>query len=271
MATGNFDFYVLALSWSAGFCELTGGGKSQCEPGSNLGFVVHGLWPQYERGFPSNCGFAPAPSRIALDRAKGVYPDEGLARYEWRKHGSCTGLSPGDYFDSVARARATVTIPENFVKLSSDQNFATMEIERAFLDANPRLRPGMLGVGCQRGVLEEVRICLTKDLREFRACPEVTRRGCRSRESACRRPIDHDQGMNYRHGFHAGNFADVLKHALLARLLTHFMRKNARFRMLDTHAGEGAYDLFGEEAERTGEWRCGVGRLADLSARRRKP
>ena len=71
--------------------------------------------------------------------------------------------------------------------------------------------------------------------------------------------------MNYRHGFHAGNFADVLKHALLARLLSHFMRKNARFRVLDTHAGEGAYDLFSEEAERTGEWRGGVGRLADLS------
>jgi 23S rRNA (adenine2030-N6)-methyltransferase len=72
--------------------------------------------------------------------------------------------------------------------------------------------------------------------------------------------------MNYRHGFHAGNFADVLKHALLARLLSHFLRKNARFRVLDTHAGEGAYDLFGDEAERTGEWRGGVGRLADLSA-----
>ncbi|MGA8172155.1 MAG: 23S rRNA (adenine(2030)-N(6))-methyltransferase RlmJ [Methylocystis sp.] len=71
--------------------------------------------------------------------------------------------------------------------------------------------------------------------------------------------------MNYRHGFHAGNFADVLKHALLARLLSHFLRKNARFRVLDTHAGEGAYDLRGDESERTGEWRGGVGRLADLS------
>jgi ribonuclease T2 len=182
MANGDFDFYVLALSWSAGFCELSGGGKSQCEPGSNLGFVVHGLWPQYEHGYPSNCGYAPAPSRMALDRAKGVYPDEGLARYEWRKHGSCTGLSPGDYFDSVARARASVVIPESFVKLPSDENLATMDIERAFLDANARLRPGMLSVGCQRGVLEEVRICLTKDLRDFRACPEVARRGCRSRE-----------------------------------------------------------------------------------------
>lgn len=71
--------------------------------------------------------------------------------------------------------------------------------------------------------------------------------------------------MNYRHGFHAGNFADVFKHALLARLLKHLLRKEASFRVIDTHAGEGAYDLFGAEAERTGEWRGGVGRLADMA------
>jgi 23S rRNA (adenine2030-N6)-methyltransferase len=71
--------------------------------------------------------------------------------------------------------------------------------------------------------------------------------------------------MNYRHAFHAGNFADVFKHALLARLLLYLTRKEAPFRVVDTHAGEGAYDLAADEAERTGEWRSGVGRLADLS------
>jgi len=182
VAPADFDFYVLALSWSAGFCELSGGGRAQCEPGGKLGFVVHGLWPQYEHGFPSNCGGAPTPSRLALDRAKGVYPDEGLARYEWRKHGTCTGRSPGDYFDDVARARDAVVVPSAFANLAQDKTFATAEIERAFLEANPRLRPGMVSVDCARGLLQEVRVCLTKDLREFRACPEVTRRGCRVRE-----------------------------------------------------------------------------------------
>jgi 23S rRNA (adenine2030-N6)-methyltransferase len=71
--------------------------------------------------------------------------------------------------------------------------------------------------------------------------------------------------MNYRHGFHAGNFADVFKHALLVRLLIYLTRKGTPFRVIDTHAGEGAYDLSAEEAARTGEWRGGVGRLADLS------
>jgi 23S rRNA (adenine2030-N6)-methyltransferase len=70
--------------------------------------------------------------------------------------------------------------------------------------------------------------------------------------------------MNYRHAFHAGNFADVFKHIILARILAHLREKTAPFRVIDTHAGEGLYDLAGEEASRTGEWRDGIGRLAGL-------
>jgi 23S rRNA (adenine2030-N6)-methyltransferase len=67
--------------------------------------------------------------------------------------------------------------------------------------------------------------------------------------------------MNYRHAFHAGNFADVVKHAVLARIITHLKEKPAAFRVIDTHAGAGLYDLSGPEASRTGEWREGIGRL----------
>ena len=72
--------------------------------------------------------------------------------------------------------------------------------------------------------------------------------------------------MNYRHAFHAGNFADVVKHIILTRILAYLMRKDASFRVIDTHAGVGLYDLLGDEAGRTGEWREGIGRLmaADL-------
>ena len=116
-APGEFDFYVLALSWSSSFCEATGDarGANQCEIGRKLGFVVHGLWPQFERGFPSDCGPAGrAPSRMALDDARGVFPDEGLARYEWRKHGTCSGKSPTDYFADVRRAKDSLVIPPQF-------------------------------------------------------------------------------------------------------------------------------------------------------------
>src|SRR5687767_3097181 len=67
--------------------------------------------------------------------------------------------------------------------------------------------------------------------------------------------------MNYRHAFHAGNFADVIKHVILVRILLHLRGKDKPFRVIDTHAGIGFYDLAGEEAERTQEWQNGVGRL----------
>src|SRR3954469_9487986 len=67
--------------------------------------------------------------------------------------------------------------------------------------------------------------------------------------------------MNYRHAYHAGSFADVVKHAVLARIIAHLKEKPAACRVIDTHAGAGLYDLAGPEASRTGEWREGVGKL----------
>jgi ribonuclease T2 len=180
-ASGDFDFYVLALSWSPGFCRTAAAARAggQCDQGAGLGFVVHGLWPQYEHGYPQDCPFgARTPSRIALKGAAGLYPSEGLARYEWRKHGVCAGKSPTDYFSDVRRAHDAIVIPPPFQNAAADQNWTSIDIERAFIAANKRLRPGMIGVACARGALQEVRICLSKDLRDFHACPEVARRGC---------------------------------------------------------------------------------------------
>ena len=67
--------------------------------------------------------------------------------------------------------------------------------------------------------------------------------------------------MNYRHAYHAGNFADVLKHAILARVICYAKQKAQPFRVIDSHAGAGIYDLAGTEAGKTGEWRDGIGRL----------
>ncbi|MBX9464759.1 MAG: 23S rRNA (adenine(2030)-N(6))-methyltransferase RlmJ [Aquamicrobium sp.] len=69
--------------------------------------------------------------------------------------------------------------------------------------------------------------------------------------------------MNYRHAYHAGNFADVVKHLLLTRIIEYLKRKPGAFRVIDTHAGTGLYDLSSEEAQKTGEWRNGIGRLLD--------
>lgn len=182
---GAFDFYVLALSWSPGFCEADGSRdrRAQCETGSGLGFVVHGLWPQNEQGYPSFCEpggrFVP---RAALEDAGGLFPDDNLARYQWRKHGTCTGESPSGYFRAVQRARDLVRIPDGFKNLTTESKVMPLELERAFMAANPGMRPDMIALSCGRRILQEIRICLDKDLRGFRQCPEVDRNGCRAGE-----------------------------------------------------------------------------------------
>ena len=178
---GEFDFYVLALSWSPGFCETTGDrrGSSQCESGRKLGFVVHGLWPQYARGFPTECGAERSPPRAALDEAEGVFPETSLARYQWRRHGTCSGLSPSAYFKAVRTARDKIAIPDPLVGLARDGETTPQSLERAFSAVNPGLRADMMSVQCRQGALQEVRICLSKDLREFQTCPEVDRAACR--------------------------------------------------------------------------------------------
>ena len=182
---GSFDFYVLALSWSPTYCETRGARRDerQCAPGRGLGFVVHGLWPQYERGYPENCSSVErAPTRQALDVAGEVFPSEGLARYEWRKHGTCSGLDPTSYFRAAREARMAVTIPEALKAGGDERRVAPVEIARQFVLANRGLRPDMMAVTCSRGQLQEVRICFTKDLRGFASCREVARGNCRAPE-----------------------------------------------------------------------------------------
>ena len=182
-SAGNFDFYVLSLSWSSGFCDNGGDNHAgaQCSIGSNLGFVVHGLWPQYTHGFPQNCGpDNRSPSRAALEGTVGVYPDIGLARYEWKKHGTCSGKSPEGYFADVRAARDAIVIPSNLQKPREAQQFDPREIIRAFGENNRGLRADMMSIGCPRGALQEIRICFTKDLRGFATCPDVARQSCRS-------------------------------------------------------------------------------------------
>lgn len=181
---GDFDFYVLALSWSPGFCALRDADdrpKEQCAPGKRLGFVVHGLWPQYEEGYPTQCGITTrGPSRAALEIAATIYPEEHLAAHQWRRHGSCSGKAPTEYFTAVKTARDKVAVPARLAAGDATLGMGPRDVERAFIEANPGLRLEALSVTCRSETLQEVRICLTKDLREFRACPEVDRRSCRA-------------------------------------------------------------------------------------------
>lgn len=182
IAPSPFDYYVMALSWSPGFCDLGGNYRSprQCEAGAGAGFVVHGLWPNDRSGpDPEDCGSGRLSSP-ELAAARDLYPSLGLARHEYLKHGSCTGLGARDYFAAVRYVRDQIAIPPMLRAPSERQRLSPRAIQQAFIDANANLGPTSIAVGCVRGELVDVRICLTRDLRAFANCPRVTARGCRS-------------------------------------------------------------------------------------------
>ena len=179
---GEFDFYVLALSWSPSFCEASAergkSGRSQVQCERPYSFVVHGLWPQYERGFPEYCQ-RPSPrlDRNIMTSMLDLMPAPGLIFNEWDKHGTCSGLGARAYFESVRKARAAVKIPEEFLQLSESKTIAPEALEAAFIKVNPGLSASAIAVVCGRKRLSEVRICMSKEL-EFRDCPEIDRQAC---------------------------------------------------------------------------------------------
>jgi ribonuclease T2 len=186
-APGEFDFYVLSLSWSPSFCEAaaergSGGRRSQVQCERPYSFVVHGLWPQYERGFPEYCQ-RPSPrlDRNIMTSMLDLMPAPGLIFNEWDKHGTCSGLGPRAYFESVRKARAAVKIPEEFLQLSEQKTIAPADLEAAFIKVNPGLSSEAISVMCSSRRLSEVRVCLSKDM-QFRACDEIDRRACRRDE-----------------------------------------------------------------------------------------
>jgi ribonuclease T2 len=181
---GEFDFYVLSLSWSPSFCEEAserGRGRSQGAQcgGRPFSFVVHGLWPQYEHGYPEYCE-QPSPwlDRNIMTSMLDLMPAPGLIFNEWKKHGTCSGLGGRAYFETIRKARAAVKIPPEFLELSEAKTIAPADVEDAFVKANPGLSNAAIAVTCNRTRLSEVRICMNKDLK-FRDCAEIDRQACR--------------------------------------------------------------------------------------------
>jgi ribonuclease T2 len=177
----GFDFYVLSLSWSPSYCEAEGeeANRQQCVSARPYAFVVHGLWPQFERGYPENCRIDEESVDNAMLRTLyDIMPSAGLIRHQWRKHGSCAGLSQADYFEVLRAAREAITVPAEFGQLEGYRTLDPDEAECAFLEANPGLAGEGVAVTCDKRFLREVRICMTKQL-AFRSCEEVDRRACR--------------------------------------------------------------------------------------------
>jgi ribonuclease T2 len=180
VATTQFDYYVMTLSWAPGFCDIGGQETSspECAAGSGDGFVVHGLWPNNEyRPNPEAClGRDATPADLAEEH--GVYPNDRLAAYEYRKHGTCTGLSAHDYFATVREVKARLNIPPEFKAPRQPVRLAPEEVERAFIEANPNLRADNMAVTCSNGELTDVRLCIAKDLSSYAVCRKVARHTC---------------------------------------------------------------------------------------------
>jgi ribonuclease T2 len=194
---GKFDFYVLSLSWSPSFCEVTQErgreNKEQCGE-RPYSFVVHGLWPQYEKGFPEFC-VVPAPrlDRNIVSSMLDLMPAPRLIFNEWDKHGTCSGLGARGYFDSVRKARAVVKIPEAYLEVTKPISTTPDQIEEEFVKANPGLARDAIAVTCDSRRLGEVRICMSKEF-GFRSCPEVDRRGVCRRDQIVMPPVRGGRG-----------------------------------------------------------------------------
>lgn len=180
---GQFDFYVLSLSWSPSFCAAAAERDPGRSPGLECGsrpysFIVHGLWPQYENGFPEFCQVpAPRLDRTTISSMLDLMPAPRLIFGEWDRHGTCSGLSPRAYFDTVRKARAVVKIPPEYLDLQQPLNVSPAAVEATFIKANPDLAAGDIAVACDAKRLTEIRLCLSKDMK-FRACPEIVQRSC---------------------------------------------------------------------------------------------
>ena len=188
VSDGDFDYYVLVLSWSPTHCASDRGrGRDddlQCRSGRLYGFVLHGLWPQHERGYPQNCR-TDAPRVVAdevMDDALRLSPSAKLVQHEWEKHGTCSGLAQEDYFAAAALAVETVKVPKAYHALARPLVTTSDDVKRSFLDANTAIPKDGLSATCARKELAETWVCLDKDLRPRACSNDVRKKHCGARQ-----------------------------------------------------------------------------------------
>lgn len=182
---GVFDYYVVSLSWSPNWCAIEGDarGSPQCDADAEFGWVLHGLWPQYEDGYPQDCRTVyDPPSRADTGAMADIMGTSGLAWHQWNKHGSCAGLDPDDYFALARTAFARIVQPPVFGQIDRTFTLPAAVVEEAFLRSNPDLSPDGITITCRDGHIQEARICLTRDL-DPRVCGADVVRDCSLRDA----------------------------------------------------------------------------------------
>jgi ribonuclease T2 len=165
---GAFDYYVLVLSWMPSYCRGEGRERKdgQCETARPRAFLLHGLWPQYDEGWPEDCPTVMRPwvPRRVIDEMRDIMPSKNLIIHEYRTHGTCSGLGPAQYFDVARELYERVSVPPSFLAPDADRVLSADAIEREFGSANPWLKPEMISVSCRRENLIDIRVCFGRDL-----------------------------------------------------------------------------------------------------------
>ena len=177
---GEFDYYAMALSWSPEHCAIKPGDREQCA--RKLGFVLHGLWPQYQRGYPASC----TRERLDADMEQqfaGLYPSRFLYRHEWEKHGTCSGLSQEAFHQLASDLRQKVKIPAAYQSPEEPLRKNSFQLKADLASANEWLAPDNITVACADGgrFLREVYICVNKEGTDAVTCSaEMQKRERRS-------------------------------------------------------------------------------------------
>ncbi len=174
---GDFDYYLISLSWSPSYCATHPQDQTQCG-GRGYGFILHGLWPQKSTGgYPQDCAVNSQPSAATVDKAMAFMPSKKLIKHEWDKHGTCSGLTPEQYFDLADKAFAAVKIPALFQTPAINQELNAQQIIAAFTKENPRFSEQHFALKCSKGEFEEVRVCVDTALNP-RDCGKGVRSQC---------------------------------------------------------------------------------------------
>lgn len=174
---GRFDYYAMVMSWSPTYCATSqrAGSERQCQyrPDRPYAFVLHGLWPQHERGWPESCPTRDRPfvPQRTIDRMLDIMPSSGLVIHEFRKHGTCSGLDADAYFALSRKLFEKVRVPPRYVRPNQVLSVSPGEIVRDFVQANPGMKPDSIAVSCggQGNRLRELRVCFAKD-GAYRSC-----------------------------------------------------------------------------------------------------
>lgn len=207
---GQFDYYALAMSWSPTYCATQGRSRPnepQCAGERPYSFIMHGLWPQYNRGWPLYCetGTRPWVPNELIREMLDIMPSKRLIIQQYRKHGVCSGLSPENYFRNARKAFESIKIPARYISPQDYLNVTPEEIENDFLKTNPELTADMISIDCKSRNLRELRICFSRDLKPVRCGVNEQQQKLCSAQKIAMPPV---RAGAYRSGDHGGNGYD---------------------------------------------------------------